>query len=321
MDTFTDLQNRAADFCGINPSNIPVSVRAHFKRDINRGIAKVFTTARIGYTQVTRKSKLVGQQQYYQLPPDCIRPTSVQVMASGMLAMLPLTEVNTIEKWNEVNIWPQLSFPWPAYYFVRGHSQIGLWPAPSADQDDALIVTYEALPPELAIDDIDSTHNSYTIANPGAPVTASVANGSTAVTFSQPIITMPNNNLYFMTTDGTDGHSYNIALINDPSNIKLAQGFQLPGNTSATAQFRIGQMADLPDMVQLAGAYMAAAQFYSSRKDQATEQDYLAKFQQCIDDFKASYSSRSSSRVSNSLGINGANAWEFMGISPVDPGY
>lgn len=321
MDTFTDLYKRAADFCGIDPNNIPVAQLNRFKRDINRGIQKVFTTSRVGYTQVTLTTNLVANQQYYQLPPDCIRPTTVQVVANGLFAVLPLSEVPTIAQWNKVNVWPQLSFPWPTYYFVRGHTQVGLWPAPGAAQTNGLIITYEATPPELAIDDIDSTNNSYTIAHPGTPVTASVTNGSNLVTFSQGIISVPNNNLYFMTTDGTDGHAYQISSITDSSHIVLAQDFQLPGATSATATFRIGQMEDLPEMVQLAGAYNAAAQYYSARKDSATEQDYLAKYQQCLDDFREAYSTRSTSRVSGDMGITGMNAWEFMGLSPVSPGY
>jgi hypothetical protein len=321
VDTFTDLQKRAADFCGINPENIPASQLVRFKRDINRGIAKIYTTSRVGYTQVTRKSDLVANQQYYQFAPDCIRPTAIQVVANGMLTNLPLTEVPTISQWNQLNIWPQLSFPWPTYYFVRGHSQVGLWPAPGAAATGGLIITYEAAPPELAIDDIDSLHNSYTAAHAGTAVTASVTNGSNLVTLSQPIITVPNNSLYFMTTDGTDGHTYSIQSITDASHIVLGQDFQLPGATSATATFRIGQMEDLPEMVQLAGAYNAAAQFYAARKDQETEQGFLAKYQQCLDDFRETYSARSTSRVSGDTDISGINAWDFMGISPVTPGY
>ena len=98
-----------------------------------------------------------------------------------------------------------------------------------------------------------------------------------------------------MTTDGTDGHTYAVSSITDESDIVLGQNFQLPGQTSATAQFRLGQMEDLPEMVQLAGAYYAAAQFYAGRKDTQTEQDHLAMFQQCMDDFRESYSARSTS--------------------------
>ena len=80
-------------------------------------------------------------------------------------------------------------------------------------------------------------------------------------------------------------------------------------------------MEDLPDMVQLAGAYNAAAQFYAGRKDTQTEQDYLALFQQCLDDFRESFSTRSTSRVSSDMGVTGMNAWDYMGIRPVSPGY
>lgn len=321
MDTFTDLYTRAAKFCGVNPKNIPVDLLVDLKRDVNRGIAKIFTDARVGYTQKTLTSDLVANQQYYQIAPDCIRPTTVQVEATGLFATLPLIEVPTIAMWNQVNVWPQLSFPWPTYYFVRGHSQIGLWPQPGAAQTGGLIVTYEALPPEMAIDDISSTSNIYTQANPTVPVTASVTNDSNLVSFSEPIINVPCNNLYFMTTDGTDGHTYQVASITDESHIVLGQNFQLPGATSATAQFRIGQMEDLPDMVQLAGAYNAAAQFYAGRKDTQTEQDYLALFQQCLDSFRQSFSARSTSRVASDMGITGMNAWDYMGLGPVSPGY
>jgi hypothetical protein len=321
MDTFTDLYKRAAKFCGVNPRNIPADLLIDLKRDVNRGIAKIYTTSRVGYTQKTLTSNLVANQQYYQTAPDCIRPTTIQVVAQGLFATLPLQEVPTIAKWNEINVWPQLSFPWPTYYFVRGHNQVGLWPTPGAAQAGGLIITYEALPPEMAIDDISSTVNSYTTANPSTPVTADVTNDSNLVSFSEPIINVPCNNLYFMTTDGTDGHTYLVSSITDASHIVLGQNFQLPGQTSATAQFRIGQMEDLPDMVQLAGAYNAAAQFYAGRKDTQTEQDYLALFQGCLDDFRESFSTRSTSRVSSDMGVSGMNAWDYMGIGPVSPGY
>lgn len=321
MDTFTDLYKRAAKFCGVNPRNIPADLLIDLKRDVNRGIAKIYTTSRVGYIQKTLTSNLVANQQYYQLAPDCIRPTTIQVVAQGLFATLPLQEVPTIAKWNKINVWPQLSFPWPTYYFVRGHLQVGLWPTPGAAQDDGLIITYEATPPEMAIDDINSATNIYTAANPTTPVTADVTNDSNLVTFSESIINVPCNNLYFMTTDGTDGHTYQVASITDESHIVLGQNFQLPGATSATAQFRIGQMEDLPDMVQLAGAYNAAAEFYAARKDAETEQDYLAKFQVCLDDFREAYSTRSTSRVSSGMGVTDMNAWDYMGIEPVSPGY
>ncbi len=321
MDTFTDLINRSAKFCGINPNNIPNNLLTDFKRDSNRGIAKIFTTARVGYTQKTLTSNLVANQQYYQIAPDCIRPTTVQVVANGMFAVLPLNEVPTIAMWNRINIWPQITFPWPTDYFVRGHTQIGLWPAPGTSQDNALIITYEALPPEMAIEDISSTSNIYSTNNAGVTVTANVTNDSNLVSFSQPIINVPCNNLYFMTTDGTDGHTYKVASITDESNIVLGQNFQLPGATSSAAQFRIGQMEDLPDMVQLAGAYYAAAQFYASRKDAETEADFLELFKECSDTFRETYSARSTSRVANNSGVNSMNAWDYMGINPVSPGY
>lgn len=320
MDTFTDLYTRAAKFCGVNPKNIPVDLLVDLKRDVNRGIAKIFTDARVGYTQKTLTSNLVANQQYYQLSPDAIRPTTIQVVANGLFATLPLSEVPTIAMWNQINVWPQLSFPWPTYYFVRGHSQVGLWPAPGAAQANGLIITYEALPPEMAIDDISSAVN-LSSSNGGSPVTATVTNDSNLVSFSAPIINVPCNNLYFMTTDGTDGHTYKVSSITDTSNIVLGQNFQLPGVSSATAQFRIGQMEDLPDMVQLAGAYNAAAQFYAGRKDTQTEQDYLALFQQCLDSFRQSYGARSTSRVASNMGISGMNAWDYMGLAPVSPGY
>ena len=142
--------------------NIPADLLIDLKRDVNRGIAKIFTQSRVGYTQKTLTSNLVANQQYYQVAPDCIRPTTIQVVAQGLFATLPLMEVPTIAKWNEINVWPQLSFPWPTYYFVRGHNQVGLWPTPGAAQANGLIITYEATPPEMAIDDISSTSNIYT---------------------------------------------------------------------------------------------------------------------------------------------------------------
>lgn len=322
MDTFTSLYQRVAEFCGIDSTNIPITRLAYFKRDLNRGIAKIFTTVRVGYTQHTLTSNLVSGQQYYQIPPDCIRPTTVQVLASGVTAQLPLQEVQTIAHWNEINVWPQISFPYPQEYFVRGHTQIGLWPTPGGDVENGLIVTYEATPPELAIDDITSTNNVYSNANREAAVTATVTNGSTSVTFSQNIINVPNNNLWFMTTDGTDGHAYAIVEITGENTVILGQAFQLPGNTSATAQFRIGQMVDIPDMVQMGGVYYAAAQFYTERKDAETSEYYMVQYQQCIGDFRSAFSTRSSSRTASNDGtVSGLNAWDMMGINPVNPGY
>ena len=314
MNSYTELINRAATLCGLDPTR-ENSDLDKIKSDINLGIAQMRNTSRVPWAQKTFTTNLVAQQQDYQLPPDCIRPSTVQVLTNGFPAQLPLEPVGSQMEWNEINMWPTVSYPWPAYYFVKGHNQISLWPMPGHDKDNGLILIYEQKTPVLAIQDITSKNNSYTSSNPGTNVTANVNNGSADIVFSQPIMTgVPNNNLYFMTTDGSDGNIYKIAEINNPTTITLEQIYQAPGNSSSSAKFRIGQMADFPDEIQLAPAYFAAAQYYSIRKDEGTAQNLLAQFNMFIDMYRKNYGVRGTSRVSRNNAPGAINAWQWIGL-------
>lgn len=305
MRTFTDLVDAAINYTGLT-KNVAQNNQADIniiKQDINNGIKLFRHGARVAYTQKSSETLAVSGQQEYLLPPDCLRVTTVRgTMGNGSPWEVPVQEMISEEKWNQLNIVPNATYMNPIFFYIKGSDTLCLWPAPS-DNTSQILITYEPKLPTLSVEDITSENNSYTndhshdIGGNPTNVLATATNGSDTVVFSEPIINVPNNSLYFEITDGFDGNTYKIESIVNPQTIRLHQIYQTPGLTSSGAKFRIGQSLDIPEEFQLAPAYYAAAQYFYKRKDNGQASMYDGMFQQLIETYKDSYGKKTTRRT------------------------
>lgn len=314
MRTFTDLEELARDFTGLTSNTSAADAREMriIDNDINNGIKMFRHGARVAYTQRTATSQCVSGQVDYLLPPDCLRVTTVRgVLPNGVAWNIPLQEVVSEEKWLELTMVPYSTFTNPLFYYIRGSETLEVYPAP-ADTGSSLIVNYEPKMPNLSIQDITSTSNSFTgsaadtASTKPTPVTASVTNESKAVVLSEAVLNVPANMLYFEITDGYDGNTYKIdSILDDHKTFNLQQYYQLPGLTETTAQFRIGQSMDFPEEFQVAPAYYAAAQYFYKRKDNGQAGLYDGMFQQLIATYKENYGKKTTRRTQVPANLGG----------------
>jgi hypothetical protein len=284
MLTFTQAYTRAADMAGIALSN--TTQVGFIKNDINQAERLFKNAARRYWTRQEKVTNMVAGQQYYQMPGDFVRVTEVRVNSNGL--NFPVILVNSEHLWNKLNIIPAMTINLPTYAFVRGFNEVGLWPTPSANTANGLIVSYEPRLTDMSVDDVSTG-------------TATVTNGSPTVTFSNPIILPSQVGRWFSVTDGTDGNWYQIATYNSTTGLTLANNYQGLSETTASSGFVIGSVSQLPEDYHMALPYYAAMNFFLKRKDMATAGYYRTEFYNLLESYRQTYSDKHTGVVQNQI--------------------
>ena len=287
MITLTQLVNRTADLCGINP-NVDTQDVANIYMDINQGLMLIKNAARIYWTRKQASAQLILNQQYYQLPPDCVRVTQVYVNANGL--NYPVKQVNSEYIWNKINIIPAITINVPTYFFIRGRDEIGLWPIPSYTALSALNVSYE---PQLYLGLTDI--NSVTTPASG---TCTVSAGSTTVTFSNNIITPDMVGRWFSIQDRFNESWYQISIYDSTNQFELGNFYG--GTGGSNLNFIIADAPDIPEDYHIALVYYAAYNFYMKRKDVGLSNQFWEYFNQLLTQYKENYSSKTTGMVQTS---------------------
>jgi hypothetical protein len=277
--TYTQAYTRAAYNCGLSLSSL--TDITFLQQDVNQGLRLFKNAARRYWTRKEVTTNMVSGQQYYTFPVDMVRITEVKVNSNGL--NFPVILINSEHFWNKLNIIPAMTINLPTYAFVRGRNEVGLWPTPSSNTTNGIIVSYEPRLIDMSIDDILTT--------------ATVNSGSTTVTgtgFSEPMIGRS-----FSVTDGSDGNWYNIAGFNSSTSIELENVYQ--GITGSSLPCIIGQLPDIPEDYHMALPYYASMNFYLKRKDTASAQMYQGMFTELRDEYKKVYSAKSTGLVMNAV--------------------
>ncbi len=291
MITWTNLYTRAADVTGVSTTAGSQDL-TNLQMDINQGLRVFKNAARRYWTRVERSTALVENQQYYQLPPDCVRVTEVRVNSSGL--NFPVNGVDSEAMWNRINIIPAMTINLPMYYFIKGFGEIGLWPIPSEDVANGLVISYEPRLTDMSIDDVTTTTNST-----GGSVTCTVSAGTNTVTFSGNAITSSMVGRWFQVNDGSDGNWYQIGEYTSTSAFKLVNDYQ--GISGSSHTFIIGQAPDIPEDYQLGLVYYAAYNFYLKRKDTNTSTLYKGLFEDLLTQYKETYAAKTTGQVQQSV--------------------
>lgn len=273
MFTYTQLQKRAGTMTGVNIDQSSTAL-TNIQQDINQGIRNFKNAARRYWTRKEVVTDLVEDQQYYTFPVDMVRITTVRVTSGGLT--LPVTIIDSEEMWNRINLIPAMTVGIPTTGFIRGRNELGLYPIPSEDSTNGLIVSYEPRQTDMSIED---TTPAIIVTENSATVTANTS------VFNQNMIGQ-----YLTVTDGSDGNWYPIVGYTSPTQITLENVYLGPSKTDVASL--IGQAPDVPEDYHLAFAYFAAFNYYLGRKDAATTAEYKALYQDLLNQFKQVYAAK-----------------------------
>jgi hypothetical protein len=266
------------------------------KSDINTGSHRFNAALNRYFSRRSKTTDITDAQQYYQLPPDCIKPIGVVVSLSNG-NKYPLAQVRNEEDWRAMNTTNQSS-NWASHFFVRGNDVVGVWPIPSEDISDGLEVYFEARDKELSVED-------YTTG------TVTVTAGSTTLTHSATGFTAAMVGRAFKVTDGSDGYWYKVGGYTNTSVLTLEEPFI---GVSGSVTFKIGQTFLFPDEYHDAPVDYALSRFFEMRNNPQRAAYHLKRYDNAVGDAKAKYASSSASMVITDT-VERFNTW----LAPPDP--
>lgn len=248
------------------------------KRDINEGGAMFLNRLGRKFNKEYLTANLVLNQQYYQFASEILRISEIRVL-NGTSYYQPTLVTDELE-WNMLNS-IVVSGSIPTHYYVRGFNEVGLYPVPSANVTNGLIVSYEP-------QHVDLTEDDFTTG------TVTVTNGSVTITHSAAGFLPEMVGRWFQVTDGTDGKWYKIASYTSTTVMSLENYYEGIGGSGRS--FRIGEVMKIPNAYQDAPVYFAAERFYMTQNDQKTAPVYAARFDARVKSAKETYG-RSTSRM------------------------
>lgn len=296
MLTFTQLYTRAADIVGVKTS-VNSQALTNIKQDVNQGLRLFKNASRRYWTRKEVTTNLVSGQQYYTFPEDMVRITEVKVTVGGFVRPVDLIDSEKI--WNRLNIIPAMTVAVPTLAFVRGRNELGLYPVPSDNSTNGLIVSYEPRLRDMSLDDTTPTINTTL--------------GSATVTAGSSVFTANMVGMYLSVTDGSDGNWYPISGYTSPTQITLENVYQGPSKTNVASI--IGSVPDIPEDYHLGLVYYAAYNYYLKRKDAATAAGYKSLFDDLLAQYKRVYAAKTTGLVQDDLIPYNYN---LFGLPPVN---
>lgn len=279
MLTFTDMKKAAADNCGIY-LNDPAMTK--ITRDINTGVKRFQNAARRYWTRREKKTNLVADQVYYQFPSDMLRVTTAKVVSDDV--DYPLTQISGEDEWIRVNAVKQTTSI-PTHYYIKGADEIGLYPTPSENITDGLVVSYEPRMVDMAIEDVTNikctmVENSYIVEATTGTFTSKMA-----------------NDCWLVVEDGSDGNWYKISKFIDSTHIWIDNVYQ--GSSGTGVDVRIGQVPQFPEEYHDAPVDYACALFFKLRKDLETAGIYQQSFDKAFAEYRTVYGIKTTGAVLN----------------------
>lgn len=249
-----------------------------FKDDINDGGSLFLNGLGRKFNKEYKTTSIVDSQQYYQMSMDVLRISEIRVL-NGTIYYTPKL-VTSEEEWNDLNS-ITLEGSIPTHYYIRGFNEIGLYPIPSANVTNGMIVSYE--PQHVTMAAADYTTGTVT-----------VSNGSTTLTHSATGFTPQMVGRYLQVTDGTDGRWYRISAYVSTSELTLENYYE--GISGSGRAFRIGEVMKIPQGYHTAPVFYALSNYYLSQSDRKSADDYELKFDRKLKSAKKTYG-RSTSQM------------------------
>lgn len=297
MLTYSQIQSRAYDTMG-SPQDNGVTM-ANIIQDMNQAQQLFKNAVRNYWTRNQVTADLVAGQQDYTMPANFVRTTEVTITANGIV--YPLVQVASEHKWNQLNIIPSVTIYIPTRYFIKGFNVIGVWPAPSTANVGTLSVSFQPRTRDWSTNLADITG------------TASVVNGSQAVTDSGTSFTNSMIGNAFTVTDGTGGNWFPIQGVTDDKHLTL-QNYYID-QTNGSANYLIGQVPDIPEEYHPALEYFPLFMFEQKRGDKKSADRYFALFNDMLTRYEETYAVKTTGIVQTKQ--RGA-AYSVFGIPPTN---
>lgn len=249
------------------------------KRYINQGAKKFGAKLSREWRTSRRTFSTVADQQYYDLPADCIRIKTLVITIASV--PYPLEQIDDEDVWNELNM-RESSSDIPEFYYIRGSNEVGIFPIPSSSNTDAAAIRYERRMRDMSA--ADYTTGTITLTNDSTTVTGA------GTTFTEAMV---GRWIRINDPDG-DGFWYQIEDFTSTTVVVLARKYQ--GETLAGASFTIGEMPDIPEEFHENLIDYACFRYYRRRKDRGMARDFKNDFDDALVECQANYSSSSSSQ-------------------------
>lgn len=271
MKTFNELYSEAAEQAQDSSATSLVLL----KSAINQGVKKFRSKIRKDYFNEEKTFSTVANQQYYQMPEDCIRPDTVIITIGG--TKYPLTYVDTKEDWYMLNQSVTTS-DIPENYWVKGADQFGIYPIPSTSVSAAGLLIYQRKQKDLSV--ADYTTGTVTMTNNSAAV---VGSGTTFTAL------MVGRTLMVEDAGSENRVGYKIAGYTDATNITLEQTYAGPTGSGKT--YRIGELPDIPEEYHESLVDYALFRYYLRKRDRSMVRDMRSLFEAALEECEAEYSS------------------------------
>lgn len=286
MLTFTQRKEQAAKLCGINYQEPEMAI---IVSNINSADKLFENAARRPWTRREKVAKLTANKQYYQIASDMHRVSSVRCRISTDSDIInPLTEVQSEYEWDKLNAFP-FKTTYPTHFFIRGNDEIGLYPCPSEDVIDGLIVSYEPRIRDMGIDDFtftaDVIENGVNITNPDS---TGLPGGF------KPYMT---ENFWIKSNDAEDGNWYKVQKVIDQNTMQIDNNYLGPSGNGVS--FTMGQVPPYPEEYHEAAIFYACFKFFAMRKDTDSSAMYRTLFEDALQQYRDTYGSKTTGGVIN----------------------
>ena len=268
-ELYTEVQNQVGD---TDSTTLTV-----IKQAINVGASKFNAVLNRNWRLKEATFSTVADQQFYQMPEDCIRPDLITVTIGGTIYTPQVIEDAGL--WSRINS-TSSSGNEPDFVYIKGRDLFGFYPIPSSSTSNAGTLLYEPTTRRMTAAD----YNTGTI---------TITAGSATVTGSGTTFTAQMVGRYLKVTDPDgDGSWYKISAYSTTTTITLENKY---GENVSGANFTIGELPDIPFEYHEALVDYALYRVYKRRRD-ATEARIAKKdFADAVKDCKENYSSATSS--------------------------
>lgn len=194
---------------------------------------------------------LVATQRSYQVAADCMMPKSVEVIDGTTID--PLIEVDNEQMWAAMRSGAQQGKPTHFFYRPRfgvGAGVIELNPIPSSSDYDMRVV-YETRDKDLSVTKYDT--GTIALTNDDATVTGS------GVTFTAGMV----GRYLIPTSIDTENLPFRIVEYTDATHLELENNY--PGTTGSGKSYKIVEIPNLPEDMQIIPCYFALEAHWSSK--------------------------------------------------------
>lgn len=275
MQTWSELQNIVTETL----SDDSATTVRKAKRDLNIAANRILAAMGREATHIVKHASIVADQQWYQLPENCIRVAEAWIEENGQ--KWPLTPVESERMWNYLTSNQVTAMTTPQSYRVRGTDLIGIHPLPGRAIASGLVISFE--PRQVPMNNTDYTTG-----------TVAVVSGSPTITGTGTVFTERMVGRAFRID--ADGQWYKIQSYVSSTVMTLDNNYS---GISDSGAFTIGEVPSIPAEYHDSLADYALFRAWQRRKDRPNASDFKALWDEAIILIKEQYAGSTSSAVVN----------------------